>query len=157
MGTGNRREMARRLCSKSGRCTSERYTAEPSQYVRRFFLALLPALSACQSLPVQEVRIPVAVSRGSGSHLRGASTTGILLSVAAVLAGCAHAPVQEVRIPVAVPCVQQVPDDPAVALPDSALSRLSDPLLILALREQQIVWRDHARELRALLLGCRAG
>lgn len=70
-----------------------------------------------------------------------------------VLAGCQTAPVQQVHIPVPVPCIEVLPAEPD-ALPDHALARLSDPDLVVALREQQLLWRADAKAVRALLLGC---
>ena len=78
-------------------------------------------------------------------------------SIALLLTGCATTPPPppvEVRIPVPVPCIQIIPERPALAWDDLAGAPVYEQVRALLIDRGRLV--VHSDELRAVLMGCAA-
>jgi hypothetical protein len=71
-----------------------------------------------------------------------------------LLTGCATAPVT-VRVPVPVPCVVELPAEPAISA-DTELRAMSDYRLVLVIARERLVLLNYSSELRAAAAGCAA-
>jgi hypothetical protein len=72
---------------------------------------------------------------------------------AVMVAGCATSPPTVVRVPVPVPCVVDLPAEPAIAS-DLELRAMSDYRLVLVIARERLQLLGYAGELRAATEAC---
>jgi hypothetical protein len=77
-----------------------------------------------------------------------------VLILLALLAGCATPAPTVVRVPVPVPCVVDLPAEPAIAS-DLELRAMSDYRLVLVIARERLQLLGYSAELRATVSGCR--
>lgn len=77
----------------------------------------------------------------------------LVCSLCCIAAGCATPLPKEVRIPVPVPCIDRLPDEPAVAS-DAELLALDDYRLVLTVAKDRAAVLAAYRELRATAQAC---
>jgi hypothetical protein len=78
-----------------------------------------------------------------------------VLILLALLVGCATPAPTVVRVPVPVPCVVELPAEPAIAS-DLELRAMSDYRLVLVIARERLQLLGYAAELRGAAVGCSA-
>ena len=79
-------------------------------------------------------------------------TSAIIIALSGCQATLPAVPT-EVRVPIAIPCIDKLPDKPAL-FTDEQLSKMGDGELIISLRIDQLNARGYIAQADALMLAC---